>query len=95
MRTNIVAIAVLAAAVAAVSLIAPAPGYAQSRTQYDRCAGLAAQQGLGTRSASGRRFIERCLQRGAYRGEPREWAGCPPRDGDPVTRSSYPAWMCP
>jgi len=94
MRATIVATAVVATAVVAASLIALAPSYAQSRSQYNRCAELASRQGLGTTSASGRRFINRCMQRGTYRGPPREDPGCPTRD-DPRARSAYPSWMCP
>jgi hypothetical protein len=89
MRAIIVAIAVIV-----VSVIDVAPGHAQSRAQYNRCAQLASQQGHSAKSTKGRRFINRCVQRGAYRGPRRESPRCPSRD-DPFARSAYPSWMCP
>jgi hypothetical protein len=86
MRVILVAVAVVA-----LSIIALVPSHAQSRAQYNRCAELAARQGLSTRSASGRRFINRCLQRAVDRA-PRPSSNCP---DDPRARSAYPAWMCP
>lgn len=86
---------IIATAVVAANVFALAPSHAQTRAQYNRCAEAAVRQGFSVNSTSGRRFINRCLQRSAYRGPPREWPGCPPRDADPVTRSSYPSWMCP
>ena len=88
MRITITAIAFVAMSLVAIEL-----SYAQTRSTYNRCAELASQQGLSTRSASGRRFINRCLQRTNQRtnyGSSR----CPPRD-DPWARSAYPSWMCP
>ena len=86
---------VVATTVVAVSVITLAPSYAQSGAQYYRCAELASRQGFSLRTTSGRRFINRCMQRGAYRGgPPREDPRCPTRDA-PWARSSYPSWMCP
>jgi hypothetical protein len=52
---------------------------------YDRCVGLAKWDGLDPKSARGRAFISRCMQR-----DPRR--SCP---DDSKARSAYPAWMCP
>lgn len=86
MRAIITAIAVIM-----VSLMTAGPSFAQSRSQtssYNRCAGLASQQGLNPKSASGRNFISRCMQQGGAYGSSQN---CP---DDPRTRSAYPAWMC-
>jgi hypothetical protein len=88
---------IAAAAVAAVSLMALAPSFAQTRSQanmHNRCVDLAARQGLNTKSASGRRFINRCMQRGTYGSSPNYGSSrnCP---DDPRARSAYPSWMCP
>ena len=88
------AIIALTAVFVAVTLVALGPSHAQSKAQYNRCAQLASKQGLTAKSAKGRRFINRCLQRGSYRGPPRESPGCPSRD-NPMARSAYPSWMCP
>lgn len=77
---------VTAIAIVAVSLMAQGLSFAQ--TKYNRCVELASQQGLNTKSASGRKFINRCMQRGATSGSSRN---CP---DDPRARSAYPAWMC-
>jgi len=81
---------ITATAVVLVSLVALGPSSAQTRSQtnsYNRCAALAAQQGLNPKRASGRNFISRCMQRGTDGSSP----NCP---DDPRTRSAYPAWMC-
>jgi hypothetical protein len=52
---------------------------------YDRCIGLAKWEGLDPKSARGRAFVARCMQR-----DPRR--NCP---DDSKARSAYPAWMCP
>jgi len=75
------------AAVAALLSMAAGPSYAQST--YNRCVELASRQGLSAKSASGRKFINRCMQRGT---KSRASRNCP---DDPRARSAYPAWMCP
>ena len=81
-----------ATVIMAVSLMGVAPGFAQT-SKYNRCAELASRQGLSTKSASGRKFINRCMQRGAYGSSPNYGSSrnCP---DDPRARSAYPAWMC-
>jgi hypothetical protein len=56
--------------------------------RYNRCVELASQHGLSAKSASGRKYINRCMQRGTYRPS----RNCP---DDARARSAYPAWMCP
>jgi len=75
-----------AAVVVAVSLMAQGLSFAQIGS-YNRCAELASRQGLNAKSASGRKFINRCMQRGTYRSSP----NCP---DDPRARSAYPSWYC-
>jgi hypothetical protein len=83
------------AAVAALLSMAVGPSYAQS--SYNRCVQRASQQGLSAKSASGRKFINRCMQRGtksratATRSPSDSSRNCP---DDPKARSAYPAWMC-
>ncbi len=84
-------IIITATAVVAVSLAAAGLSSTQTWSQtgtYNRCVELAARQGLKAKTASGRRFINRCMQRGTYGPSP----NCP---DDPRARSAYPAWMCP
>ena len=76
-----------AATLVAASLMAMAPSFAQTGS-YNRCVELAARQGLSANSASGRRYINRCMQRDTYRPS----RNCP---DDPRARSAYPSWMCP
>jgi hypothetical protein len=81
----------IAGAVIVLSLMTQGLGFAQPgwRTSaYDRCVDLASRQGLNPRSASGRKFVNRCVQRDT----PRPSRNCP---DDPKARSAYPAWMCP
>ena len=79
---------IAAVAVFVMSLMASEPGFSQTNS-YNRCAQLASQQGLRAKSASGRRFINRCMQR---QNQQRPSRSCP---DDPRARSAYPAWMCP
>ena len=79
---------IAATVVVVVSLMAPEPGFSQTNS-YNRCTRLATQQGFAVRSASGRRFINRCMQRRENYGPSRN---CP---DDPRARSAYPAWQCP
>jgi hypothetical protein len=83
------------AAIAALLSMAIGPSYAQS--SYNRCVQRASQQGLSAKSASGRKFINRCMQqRGTtkQRGTPSGSSpNCP--DDDPFSSSAYPSWMCP
>ncbi len=79
-----------ATALAAVSLMALGLSSTETASQtskYNRCAELASQQGLKAKSASGRKFISRCMQREPHGSSP----NCP---DDPRARSAYPAWMC-
>ena len=81
-------IMVTAIAVAVASLMVLGLGLAQTywpANNYDRCVGLAKWDGLDPKSARGRAFIARCMQR-----DPRR--NCP---DDSKARSAYPAWMCP
>jgi hypothetical protein len=82
--------------VIAMSLIALDLSFAQPWSQtntYSRCVELASRQGLSAKSASGRRFVNRCMQRRTY--VPRETYGSSPNcPDDPRARSAYPAWMC-
>ena len=83
---------IIAAAIVAASLMTPGSSSAQYRSQADRynyCAQLASQQGLSPKSASGRRFVSRCMQQRGTSGSSRN---CP---DDPRARSAYPSWMCP
>jgi hypothetical protein len=89
-------IAITGTTVIAVSLMTLGLSFAQPWSQtntYNRCAELAARQGLNLKSASGRRFVNRCMQRGTYmpRGTYGSSPNCP---DDPRARSAYPAWMC-
>lgn len=84
-------IIITATAVVAVSLMVLGLSFAQTWSQtnsYHRCVELASQQGLSSKSKSGRAFVARCMQRRPY-GPSRS---CP---DDPKARSAYPAWMCP
>ena len=90
----------IAAAIIIASLVASGRGLAQPGWQtntHQRCSELAAQQGLNVKSSSGRRFVNRCMQRDSYQGERygegsyRPSRSCP---DDPKARSAYPAWMC-
>jgi hypothetical protein len=91
---------ITAAAVAAVTFVALGSSPAQAQaSQYGRCVELAVRQGLSARSASGRRFVARCMQRRTYAPPPTYYG--PPTYGsspncpdDPRARSAYPAWMC-
>ena len=74
------------AAVAALLAMTVEPSYSQS--SYNRCVQLASQQGLNAKSASGRKFVNRCMQQ---RQQPRASRNCP---DDPRARSAYPSWMC-
>jgi hypothetical protein len=79
-----------ATAVVTVSLMASGLSFAQTGSQtnrYNRCVELASQQGLNAKSASGRKFMSRCMQRATYGSSP----NCP---DDPRARSAYPSWMC-
>ena len=59
---------------------------------YNRCAQLARQQGLNPQSSSGRRYVNRCMQRGRSGSQPTyDQRNCP---DDPRARSAFPAWMC-
>jgi hypothetical protein len=78
---------VTATTVVAVSLMSLTLSSAQTGT-YNRCVELASRQGLSVKTASGRKYINRCMQRGTYRPS----RNCP---DDPRARSAYPAWMCP
>ena len=78
---------ILAPAVAALLLATVEPGYSQS---YNRCAQLASQQGLSANSASGRKYINRCMARRQQ--PPRPSNNCP---DDPRARSAFPSWACP
>jgi hypothetical protein len=83
-------------AVAAVSLLALELSSTQAWSQtntYNRCVQLARQQGLNPNNSSGRRYVNRCMQRGRS-GTPRTYdqRNCP---DDPRARSAFPAWMCP
>jgi len=83
-------VVITATAVITVSLMASGLSFAQTWSQtnsYNRCAELAARQGLNTKSASGRTFMSRCMQRRTYGSSP----NCP---DDPRARSAYPSWMC-
>jgi hypothetical protein len=98
MRASLAAV-IIAAAIVAASLLASGLSVAQSRTNtYQRCVELAARQGLNTKSPSGRRFVNRCMQSDSYdhdtygRGSYRPSRNCP---DDSKARSAYPAWMCP
>jgi len=73
--------------VAVTTLMTLGLSFAQT-SRYNRCVGLASQQGLSAKSASGRRYINQCMQRDTYRPS----RNCP---DDPRARSAYPAWMCP
>jgi hypothetical protein len=78
------------AAVVTVSLLASGLSFAQTGSQtnrYNRCVELASRQGLSAKSASGRKFVSRCMQRTTYESSP----NCP---DDPRARSAYPSWMC-
>jgi hypothetical protein len=90
-------VVIAAAAVAVVSLMALDSSFTQASAQANmrnRCVELAARQGLSTKSASGRNFVARCMQRGTYGSSPnyRPSRNCP---DDPRARSAYPSWMCP
>jgi hypothetical protein len=82
--------------VIAVSLMTQGLSSAQPWSQtytYSQCVELASRQGLSAKSASGRRFVNRCMQRRTYM--PRETYGSSPNcPDDPRARSAYPAWMC-
>jgi hypothetical protein len=81
-------IIVTATAVAIASVMVGGLSLAQTyrpANNYDRCAGLAKWEGLDPKSARGRAFVARCMQR-----DPRR--SCP---DDSKARSAYPAWMCP
>jgi hypothetical protein len=82
-------IIIAAAAIVAVSLMTLGSSLAQTG-RYNRCVALASQQGLSAKSASGRRYINRCMQRGDYGASPSR--NCP---DDARARSAFPAWMCP
>jgi hypothetical protein len=83
----------IAAVIVVMSLVASGMSFAQSgwwgTNTYQRCVELAARQGLNPKSANGRRFVDRCMQRD---NSPRPARNCP---DDPKARSAYPAWMCP
>jgi hypothetical protein len=86
----IIAVIIAAVIATAANLLFPGSSFAQTGWQsnnYNRCAALASQQGLNPKSKSGRRFVDRCMQRGTYGSSP----NCP---DDPRARSAYPAWMC-
>jgi hypothetical protein len=90
-------IIITATAVVALSLLVQGLGLTQAgaQTSYNRCVELASRQGLKAKSASGRKFINRCMQRGTtkQRGTPSGSSpNCP--DDDPFSRSAYPSWMC-
>ncbi len=89
-------IIVTAAAVVAVSLVAPGSSFAQFASQaskYNRCVELASRQGLRTKSASGRRFMTRCMHGGTY-GQGGTYGSSPNCPDDPRARSAFPSWMC-
>jgi hypothetical protein len=84
-------IIITVAAVVSLGIVAQGLSFAQSgsqRGQHSRCAQLASQQGLSAKSASGRKFIARCMERRQTYESSRN---CP---DDPKARSAYPAWMC-
>lgn len=86
----------ITATIIVMSLTAQGLSFAQPgwRTNtYDRCVERAARQGLNVKSTSGRKFVNRCMQRDTtQRDTPRPSRNCP---DDPKARSAYPAWMCP
>lgn len=89
MRTFVAAVT---AAVVLIILMASGLSFAQSdwrRNTYQRCVEQASQQGLNVKSTSGRKYVNRCMQRDTYPGPSRN---CP---DDSKARSAYPAWMCP
>ncbi|MBX9774484.1 MAG: hypothetical protein K2Y71_08715 [Xanthobacteraceae bacterium] len=91
MRTSITA-AIVATAIAITILMVSGLSFAQSgwrKNTYQRCVELASQQGVNVKSASGRRYVDRCMQRDTCPGPSRN---CP---DDSKARSAYPAWMCP
>jgi hypothetical protein len=91
MRIVITGITIIAVSLMTSGLSSAQP-WSQTYT-YNQCVELALRQGLGAKSASGRRFINRCMRRGAY--IPRETYGPSPNcPDDPRARSAYPAWMC-
>jgi hypothetical protein len=90
MRITITGTTVIAASLMVLAL-GSAPTWSQANT-YSQCVELAARQGLNARSASGRRFVNRCMQRRTY--VPRGPYGSPNCPDDPRARSAYPAWMC-
>jgi hypothetical protein len=81
--------------VVAVSLLALELSSTQASAQtnsYNRCVQLARQQGLNPKNSSGRRYVDRCMQRGRSGSPPAyDQRNCP---DDPRARSAYPAWMC-
>jgi hypothetical protein len=94
MRTSVAAVIVL------LILMASGLAFAQSgwrANTYQRCAELASREGLNVKSSSGRRFVNRCMQRDTYQGDTygqgsyRPSRNCP---DDSKARSAYPAWMC-
>jgi hypothetical protein len=79
---------ITAAAVAIASLMVLGLALAQTSwpgNNLDRCVGLAKWEGLDPKSAKGRAYVARCMQR-----DPRR--SCP---DESKARSAYPAWMCP